>query len=165
MRRSQRARRHEIGVVGQGKHATGGHGDIFREAAVAVLAHDPHVFAKRLVAREAVAAFAAEGFGVERRLHSRLQPAARLRLGDHARRVDAHHLRQRVRDARAVVAHIEIDAVQRTRDDAQDRFALGPHRIGKVAPTHAVLAAPLQNRRLHAFLPDLSRDRGDLRSV
>ena len=88
-----------------------------------------------------------------------LQPAARLRFGDNAGGVDAHDLGQRMRDPGAVVAHVEIDAIERTGDHFENRLAGGGRRIGEIAPPRAGAAARLQDNRFHrlSILPELAR--------
>jgi hypothetical protein len=116
---------------------------------MAMLAHDPHVLAQRLVACEAIAAFVAKRLGKQNSLHARLQPGARLGFDDLAGGFHAHHLRQGVRDPGPVVAHIEIDTIERRCGDLEHRLGGGHDRIGKIPPADAFGSAPFQDRRLH----------------
>ena len=149
----QRTGFHQIDVIGQGQHAARGHGDVFGKAAVAVLAHDVRMQAQRLVAREAIAALAAEGIGVHHGLlaglYADLKPAARIGLHHHAGRFHAQRLRQAVRDACAVVPHVEVHAVQRRRVHAQQHLAGAAHGHRHIAHAEAVAASLLKNGGFH----------------
>jgi hypothetical protein len=152
MARHQGARRNEVSIVGERKKAVAGHRNVVGKATMSMLAHDLDVFAERLVAGQAVAAFPAIGLGKENSLHAGLQSAAGGDLDDRAGGFDPHHLRQDVGDAAAIVAHIEIDSVDRGSRDLEHGLARGGHGIGKIAPTHAVDSTPFQNRSLHRGL-------------
>ena len=76
----------------------------------------------------------------------------RLGLDDLARGFHAHHLRQRVRDPGTVVAHVEIDAIERRRGDLEHGTSPGQGPDREVPPADAVGAAPFQNCRLHCAL-------------
>src|ERR1700730_10818043 len=58
-----------------------------------------------------------------------------------------------MRDPGSVVAHVEIDAVERGSRHLEHGFAGGWGRIGEVSPTDAFGSAPLQNCRFHDASP------------
>ena len=153
MTRHQGARRHKVGIIGERKEAGAGHCDVIGKPAMPMLAHDLHILAERLVARLAVAAFAAIGLGEENSLHAGLQPAIGRGLDDHASGLDSHHLRQRMGDPVAIVAHVEIDAIDRGGGNLEYGLARSGRGIRKIAPGHAVWATSFQNCRLHCRLP------------
>jgi len=138
----QRAGADEVGVVGQRQHAALRHHDEFGEAAVAVLAHDLRAQAQRLIAGQAIAAGAAEGVGVDDGLRAGVQPAVGIGFDDDAGRLDAQRLRQPVRDAGTVVAHVQVDAVQARRMHPQQHLTAAPHGHRHVAQ-HEAIASPL----------------------
>jgi hypothetical protein len=84
----------EVGVVGEGEETAARHRDIFGKTAMPMFAHDFHALAKRLIACEAIAAFAAERLGKEDRLRALLQTAAGCGLDNLTSSLHAHHLRQ-----------------------------------------------------------------------
>ena len=133
--RHKGARGDNVGVVRQWKETATRHCDIVREAAVPMLAHDLHALAERLIAGQAVAALSAKRVRIEDRLHARLKAAIRRGLDHFACGFHAHHLRQRVSDAGPIVAHVEINAIERRSGDAQNGLAGRRSRIGKVAPS------------------------------
>src|SRR3954451_13796537 len=152
----QRARCDQVGIVGQRHETAARHRYVFGKAAMPMLAHDLHVLAQRLVAGEAIAASVAIRLRKQDGFHARLQAGSRLGLDDLARSFHAHYLRQRVRDPGTVVAHVEIDAIERRRGNPEHGLAGGRDRIGEFPPADAVGAAPFQNRRFHCASPSVS---------
>ena len=114
-----------------------------------MLAHDVGPQAQRLVASQAVAAGAAEGVGEDDGLLAGLQAAVGIGLDDHAGGFDAHRLRQAVRDADAVVAHVQVDPVQAGGVNAQQHLAGAARRDRDVAQEEAGAATGFENGCFH----------------
>ena len=109
--------------------------------------------AQRLVAGQAIAAVATERARIKHGLLADRQAAGRVGLGHHTGAFHAQHQRQVMGDAGTVVAHVQVDAIQAGRMDAQQRFAGFGYRARVRLNGEAGAATGLQDGGFHGGTP------------